>query len=66
MFLEGTMDSIIIMYVELGKRVFKAFESVLKEVSGRGLDLFIIFHLMIFSDGVFRCSMAVSKLLLCF
>jgi len=43
----------MIMYVELDKRVFKAFESVLKEVSGRGLVLFIIFHLMMFSMARF-------------
>jgi len=54
------------MYVELDKRVFESFESVLKEVSGRGLDFFIIYHLLMFFNGVVRCSVAVSKLLLCF
>jgi len=54
------------MYVALDKSVFKESESVLKEVSGRGLVFFIIFHLMMFYNGVARCSVAVSKLLLCF
>ena len=56
------------MYVELDKRVFKASESVLKEVScrGRGLVFFIMFHLMTFLNGVVRCSVTVSKLLLSF
>jgi hypothetical protein len=54
-----------IMYVELEK---KGLQNIWKNAkgSGRGLDLFIIFHLIMFFSGVVPCSIAVSKLLLGF